>query len=189
MPFHQSTYPAEWIGRYIKEQYSEIDPILLDGFSQKEIFLWSKLKSNSQKEIEFFKDAEKYGIGRNGATVPLIDKAKRQAIFCITSDMDEKQWAEKIERERDILTEIGNVLHRKAMRLLYGAEEPLSLSPREIECLNLIAKGKDCPAIARILGLSEYTVRDHIKSARQKLECNTIPQAIYEATRHRIINI
>ena len=80
------------------------------------------------------------------------------------------------------------MFHRRALVELYKGENIPSLSPRELECLSWTTQGKDANTIAAILEISEYTVRDYLKSARQKLGCATIAQAVYQATRLRLIN-
>ena len=56
------------------------------------------------------------------------------------------------------------------------------LSPREEECLGWIAQGRDVPGTAVAMSLSEHTVRTYLKTARAKLDCVTVSQAIYKAT-------
>lgn len=189
LPFFQSTYPAEWIGRYMQKQYSDIDPLVLNGFDHEEPFIWSDLVIDTPDKKNFFADSVEHGVGKSGLSVPLTDKTQRQALFSVTSDMDDRKWRDRMSNEMPWLQQIGDVLHRKAIAHLHKPEDTLSLAPREIECLNWTAKGKDSPTIAGILGISEYTVRDYIKSARHKLGCSTVAQAVYEATIRRIIDI
>ncbi|MCB1421343.1 MAG: helix-turn-helix transcriptional regulator [Nitratireductor sp.] len=108
-------------------------------------------------------------------------------MFSVTSNMDKENWRRKIDGEREMLIQIGDALHRKAVRQVFGTDEGPSLSAREIECLYWTARGKDSASAADIIQLSEHTVRDYLKSARSKLGCVTIAQAIHEATKLRLI--
>ncbi len=189
MPFFKSTYPPQWLGHYVLNQYQEIDPVFLQGFERVEPFFWSDLDLGDEKVAAFFEDAEKHGAGRNGFSIPLIDKAKRKAIFTVTSDLPEKDWKLKIDTEKTSLEQIGDVLHRKAILQIYGTDEGPSLAPREIECLYWTAQGKDVVGVAYILNISNHTARDYLKSARMKLGCRTIAQAIHLATKRRLINL
>jgi DNA-binding CsgD family transcriptional regulator len=112
----------------------------------------------------------------------------RKAMFSVTSDLSDEDWQRKINLEKNLLEQIGDVLHRKAILQVYGSEAGPPLAPREIECLYWTAKGKDGPTIAEILQISEHTVRDYLKSARNKLGCLTVAQAIHEATKRRLIS-
>lgn len=189
VPFFQSTYPPAWIGRYVQQQYSEIDPIVIEGFKKEEAFNWADLTRATKEQEHFFEEAAEYGIGKCGASFPVTDKSLRQALFSVTSDCDPEEWKAQFEDERDDISKIAEIIHRKAVVSLNKENNDISLSPRELECLNWTAQGKDSPSIALILGISEYTVRDYIKSARHKLGCSTIAQAVYEATRRRMIDI
>lgn len=57
-----------------------------------------------------------------------------------------------------------------------------SLSRRERECLQLIARGSVPKRIARQLQLSESAVRLYLANARRKLEARTVYQAIARAS-------
>lgn len=188
LPYFKSTYPYSWLGHYLEKEYFDIDPVILDGFHRSEPFFWSELERKTDQHDAFFADAYEHGIGRTGFSVPLNDRSQRKAMFSVTSNMDEDSWRIKIDVEREMLMQIGDVLHRKAVRQVYGSREAPALSPREIESLHWTARGKDCASIAEILQLSEHTVRDYLKSARHKLGCVTIAQAIHEATKHRLIS-
>jgi len=188
MPFLRSTYSPQWLGRYVLMQYQDVDPVLLQGFEKEEPFFWTDLDLSGAAEEAFFDDAEKNGAGRNGFSIPVNDKAKRKAIFTVTSNLEDGDWRLKIATERNTLEQIGDVLHRKAILEIYGSEEGPTLSPREIECLYLTAQGKDVANIAHTLTISQHTARDYLKSARLKLGCRTIAQAIHLATKRRLIN-
>ena len=54
-------------------------------------------------------------------------------------------------------------------------------SPRELECLRWVAKGKTYIEVAMILNISDHTVRTYLKTARMKLGSVTLAQAASEA--------
>ena len=188
LPYFKSTYPSEWLGHYLRKMYYLIDPVVTAGFESKMPFLWSDLEIETDAQREFFADAEEHGIGNCGYTVPIIDKSGRRAAFSVTGQDDPEAWAERIQWLDFTLQELAQMFHRRALIDLYKGENIPSLSPRELECLSWTTQGKDANTIAAILEISEYTVRDYLKSARQKLGCATIAQAVYQATRLRLIN-
>ncbi|MFT4296065.1 MAG: response regulator transcription factor [Micropruina sp.] len=55
------------------------------------------------------------------------------------------------------------------------------LSAREIEILQLLANGADVRAVGNRLGLSTHTVRDYVKSARERLGVHTQLAAVLKA--------
>ena len=60
------------------------------------------------------------------------------------------------------------------------------LSPRQIEVLNLIVKGKTNREIAQLLGLTEGTVKIHVTAVFRALGVKSRTQALVAATRHKI---
>ena len=65
-----------------------------------------------------------------------------------------------------------------------GCEKPdFSLTKREQEVLNLIAKGFRYDEIAELLSLSTHTITSHIKNLYKKLAVHSRGEAVFEATR------
>ncbi len=60
-------------------------------------------------------------------------------------------------------------------------------TPRELAVLRLMAAGRTADEIARSLGLSEETIRSHIKKVQAKLGARNRLHAVAEAMRHRLI--
>jgi len=188
LPYLRTTYPPEWLGLYLLKAYYNIDPVVERGFGEKEPFLWSDLEIDTPEIKAFFADAEEHGIGNCGYTIPIIDKSGRRAAFTVTGQDDQNEWAIKMALLDPTLEELAQIFHRRVLVILYRGENIPSLSPREIECLSWTTQGKDASTIADILEISEHTVRDYLKSAKLKLGCATIAQAVYQATRLRLIN-
>lgn len=63
-----------------------------------------------------------------------------------------------------------------------------SFSPRQLECLYWIARGKTYEEIALILGISSRTVRTYLDSTRYKLNAVNLPQAVAIAITQKIID-
>lgn len=187
-PFVRTTYPDAWVSRYLLQSYIYVDPIVREGLTRLLPFDWRDMAVNSQVE-RFFADARSHGIGGNGYTVPIIDKAHRRALLSVNSALGEEDWERFLTANRDPWILTSQVIHRKAINEIYGDVDPVPLlSPREIECLHWTALGKDNKDIATILTLSEHTVRDYLKSAKLKLGCATLAAATTRATHLKIIN-
>jgi DNA-binding CsgD family transcriptional regulator len=186
-PFVRTTYPDSWVARYLLNGYVRIDPIAREGFTRSQPFDWSEVQT-AEQEASFLVDAAQYGIGSLGYSIPIMDRASRHALMSLTSAQSKAKWAKLKERARDDWIALGSSVHRIAVRELYGPRDPVPrLSPREVECLNWLALGKDHKDIAAILGISEHTARDYTKSARIKLDCATLSAAAARASHLRII--
>lgn len=64
-----------------------------------------------------------------------------------------------------------------------------ALTERELECLQMIAKGLSNNEAARVLGLSKATIRTHLEHIYQKLEVTNRVEAVTEGIRQGIIDI
>ena len=63
------------------------------------------------------------------------------------------------------------------------------LTKREKEVFKLLITNKDTKEIAKILNISEKTVRNHISNAMQKLGVKGRAQAVIELLRMNIISL
>ncbi|MEP6781333.1 MAG: response regulator transcription factor [Gemmatimonadaceae bacterium] len=63
----------------------------------------------------------------------------------------------------------------------------ISLTPREVEILKLVAKGFSNPEVGRILGRSEGTIKVHVKNILQKLDATDRTEAVMIAQQRGFI--
>ena len=63
------------------------------------------------------------------------------------------------------------------------------LTPREVEVLHQLAKGRANKEIADVLKISEHTVKDHLKSILGKLHVADRTEAVTAALQRGIIHL
>jgi DNA-binding CsgD family transcriptional regulator len=81
--------------------------------------------------------------------------------------------------ERDAIGMAALLLHLKMRELSPpAAAAGPQLSPRERDCLGLVAAGKSDWEISETLGVAETTVISHVQNARRKLSARTRAQAV-----------
>ncbi|RMG17083.1 MAG: DNA-binding response regulator [Deltaproteobacteria bacterium] len=68
-------------------------------------------------------------------------------------------------------------------------EEPVQLTDREIEILQLIAKGLSNSEAAKVLEVSKATVRTHLEHIYQKLDVTNRVEAVTEGIRKGLIDL
>jgi DNA-binding CsgD family transcriptional regulator len=187
LPFVRTTYSPQWIMRYITANYVAIDPVVQRGMTAAKPFFWSDVKVAGEAVEAFFRDAAQNGVGNCGYTHPVAGRGGRRAIFTLNGHGDQRDFKEWLAPMARHIAELALILHKRALAEAISGDPVRHLSRREIECLNWIARGKDAATIADILEISEHTVRDYLKSARTKLDCSTVAQAVYEATRLNLI--
>lgn len=79
------------------------------------------------------------------------------------------------------------LLHRFSSVSRAPVNAAVSLSEREREVLRLVSKGYRVPEIADLLAISHHTVSSHIKHIYVKLDVSSRGEAVYEASRLRLI--
>jgi DNA-binding NarL/FixJ family response regulator len=82
------------------------------------------------------------------------------------------------------LTRVQPASSREAQRVRELANY---LTPREYECLALVASGLDTAAMSRRLGVSRTTVRSHVQSMLMKLSVHSRLEAAALAVQHNLL--
>jgi DNA-binding NarL/FixJ family response regulator len=72
--------------------------------------------------------------------------------------------------------------------LVRQLEDEVSLTERETEILQRVAKGFTLPEVAQQFGLSRHTVADYIKQIYRKLNVSSRAEAALEAVRRGLVN-
>ena len=82
------------------------------------------------------------------------------------------------------------VLNNKALRdavIRQGYNDEIHLSVRQQECLWHAGLGKSAKEVAIALGISPYTVEQHLKQIREMFNCNKLPEIMLECIHRGII--
>ena len=87
---------------------------------------------------------------------------------------------------RRVLGYFANAAVRRAS-LMRQVEVQVALTERETDVLQRVAKGYTLPEIASQLGISKYTVADHIKQVYRKLDVSSRAEATLEAARRGLV--
>ena len=72
-------------------------------------------------------------------------------------------------------------------RSYVDASRPVSLTPREIEVLRLLADGASNKIVAHKLGISDHTVKFHVTSILSKLNAGTRTEAVMLGVRMGLV--
>lgn len=180
------SYSNDWLYTYCQNQYATVDPVLRSLFSTFQTQTWNQTYSavSSRKQLEFIEDARSFGL-TNGITTGALDQNKGFATFFSFAGGDANGTA----RYRGILEYLLPYLHRV---LIANTRAPLSnqakgLSPREMTVLLWMKEGKTNWEIARIVGVTERTVRFHIEGIFMKLDASSRTQAVAVAMEHKLL--
>lgn len=179
-----------WIRRYIENDYVRIDPIVRRGRNGFLPFDWSEIDRETPEARRIFGDADRYGVGRQGVTLPVRGPAGERALFTVTSNASDADWRKhRVHYMREFQI-VAHFIHDRAIELSGHRQRkrPVELSAREAQCLALVIKGWHTKQIASRLNVSTSIVQIHLQKARQKLGCSGIPEAAAKAVRLELID-
>lgn len=187
VPYLAVTYSHEWVEHYKKERFVEIDPAVQIGMRRMIPIDWNTFDKSDERVHRLFGEATEFGYGRHGLSLPVHGQHGDRALVSITSDASDRDWRNLHHCFMRDFHLLAFHLHEAILRLEGGAEPRLKISPRERECLMWIAEGKTAWECARILGLSEHTVRCYLESARHKLGAANNGHAANKATKANLL--
>lgn len=174
-----SNHPAEWQQRYLSRNYFALDPVVTRAKRTMRPIVWSHAEKGQYepKERLFLDEAKAFGIA-SGITVPIKGGFGRTAMLALASDRTD---ANRIG-VRDVAYAATAVayVHLSLLRLSTKALVAIdaALSPREITCMVWASMGKTKGETAKMLGITEKTVRFYLERAREKLGAANIAHAV-----------
>lgn len=186
--FGAGTYSNEWVDRYLEMDYLRMDPVIFGCFQRFNPVDWKQLDWSSKAAQAFFKEAVEYGVGNQGYTIPVRGPNGQFALFTLSDNCDDEQWAGFIEKNARDLMIIAHEFNKKALEFEeYGPMPTASLSPRELAAMTYLAKGLSRAQAAAEMNISEHTLRVYIEGARHKLGAINTTHAVARALSSGII--
>ena len=172
------TFSKEWQLRYFNKQYILIDPVIEKGRAAVLPFDWITLIKDNSAVLEFFKDAIRHNVGRNGISIPVRNRRNSNSIVSFTSDATPTAWETFKKQNMVRLQHLAALIDSAAVVNSKLPEPQTQLSRREEQCLIWAARGKTQQEIGEILGLSSTSVRSHLDTTRHKLRCINLTHAV-----------
>lgn len=182
------SHSVDFVRHYIRQGYSAIDPMLLYSMKSKEhIIIWSEIKKKielTDKQKQLLEDCNEQGL--DDCVRIIIDP---YSIEFITIFSDKDNLRDHFEEHRAEFERAFHKYKHGLMSLRAPLEEnsAYNLTEREKLCLLWAARGKSNWVIATLVGITENSVKDCIKSCIKKLEASSRTDAAIIATRNKII--
>lgn len=162
-------YPESWQEQFDAEGYYRFDPVQCACRNQLVGFAWSELGSLlrlTPRQMRVLEQSRRHGISE-GFTVPIHVPGERAA-SCSFATVGGAGLPAQNLMAAQLLGQFGFEIGRRIERGRASPREPLS--PRQRECVLLMAQGKSDWEIARILDLSEETVTKYLNAARARFD-------------------
>ena len=174
-------YPSEYVEQFSGHAWHRIDPVFLWADQSPIPFSWDApgfLQRLTPAQRAVLNEAQRFGLS-HGYTIPIHAPGYAGLARASCSIVPDSR---ALPRDAYAVVQlIACYVFQAAWNQLQAATalpEAPSLSPRECECLELAALGKDQWSIGRLLNISEHTAHAHIESARRRLGASSTAHAI-----------
>lgn len=169
--FRLHNYPEGWAMQFATRRRLTQDPVVLAAYTTHIGFLWRDVPSMvrlTAAQMDILAVALRQGIGE-GFTVPshIPGEANGSCSFA-------KRAGKMLNPESLPAAQlVGTFAFQAARRLIHNRarmlpHDPVKLTPRQLDCILLVARGKTDWEIATILGIKEETVTDYLNEARRR---------------------
>ncbi len=190
-PLCITNYPDKWAEHYLKENHASHDFVGRQAAVNTTPFIWAEMTRHiriTARQKLIFDEGRSAGLNAGG-TVPIHGPGAAKATFTVANEMPDAEFTKLFLSRRHEVHLMATYVHEKiiGMGLNKPLEGPTKLTPREIEILTWIAKGKSRWEVGIILGISEDTVRAHLENVRNKLGATNTTHAIAIALLHGLL--
>lgn len=180
----------DWLNEYRANQLVEQDPLVMAALQSQRPLSWKdaakmaiEIDADAFQESRFRKQAQTSGL-EYGYIYSKRSQYLSQAIAVTAVTTGSKSMTE----HQCILLEIL-LPHLNEILIRQGFSTAPQLSARESEVLSWATAGKSNWEVARILNISERTVKFHLRNIYRKLEVANRSHAVAEALRLGVVNL
>lgn len=161
---------------HVVEKIDDFIPFLqaIEARKTTQIFEADMVHENSAHYLKETKPVVIIPISFNQTVVSLMSATKLDKSMDLTN--------EHIELMDTYATYVSRILYEETDNKI-----PNPLTNREREVMGRISRGESVKEVALILGISEYTVQDYVKSTIRKLKVNNRTEAVATLLRKKII--
>ena len=183
-------YPQEWMEHYVANHYIDHDPVYQRALTARRPFTWKEVTEDkktplfSKKVMEEAREfnlhdgvaltiyqplGEMIGMGFSGSETGVRTDVDALSIINAASHQFFIAYSDFIQKKSNLQSEV------------------VSLTPREVDVLFWMARGKTRGEIADILVISESAVKRYLEACFRKLSVNNGALAVAKALRMGII--
>lgn len=185
-----SDYPQTWMERSFDGRFSQ-NPVRRCSYRTSLGFAWDRIGDFiklSQEDRNIVAAWAEIGIG-DGYTVGthLPGEASGSCSFTMRTGRQVPRGSLAMAHL------IGSFAFQAGREMVsrHGNKQPdqPQLTTRQLECIILVARGKTDWEIARVLGISEETVKQHLKDARARYDVSKRVQVVLRVVRDGLVSL
>jgi len=187
--FHAMEWPDRWRNYYFQSGLLEHDPLIealpvVDG-----AFTWEELRARRALSVAGTEALNRIAAEGwvDGLVVPMH---RGETHYGLVSLVTLNHHISPVEKRH--LEAASVVLHERLRQIVPGEGfrvPPAGLTPREIDCIRLIAQGMSDIRAGERLGIRASTVHEHTERAKMKLQARNRAELVALALAYGIIRL
>lgn len=186
--FHAMEWPERWRDYYFQSGLLEHDPLIEALPLMKTAFTWDELRARRALSVAGTEALNKVASEGwvDGLVIPLHRSGTHYGLISLVALNHHISPVEKKHLEAVCL-----VFHERLRRMVPKEGfrvPPAGLTPRELECMTLIADGLSDIKAGVQLGIKASTVHEHAERAKMKLQARNRAELVALAVGFGIIN-
>lgn len=190
-----TTLPAEWVALYDQRSYIEVDPRVQHSIESTLPMVWDQrsVRGRSAEIDRFLDDAARFGVC-SGVCVSTRDSHLRGGITSFSScePLITPTVRRRIEHDMSDIIAFSKYFHELIVMAVFEQQLPplargAPLSPRERQCLQMVAQGLTSNEMGIKLGITERTVNFHVCNSMTKLNAVNRQEAVARAVAKGVI--
>ena len=182
-------FPADWVAHYLEHHLFEHDPIVALAARTSRPFFWRDIRdlvALTGLEERVIRDLESADLG-DGLSLQVSGPNFRNGYLGLGFGRDKPRIPESRVFEFKCVAQIAHLRYCELVEDTEDAAE--TLTPREREVLNWIARGKSNGVIADILDVSRHTVDTLVRRIFDKLDVTDRTTAAVKALGSGLIGL
>ncbi|WKL58819.1 LuxR family transcriptional regulator [Asticcacaulis sp. ZE23SCel15] len=177
-------FAQDWVAHFIENDYISISPVMEYARTAITPFCWSEIMNEDLRDTTTSPEIRKYvtnylayNVG-DGLAFPLYGPMGRRALCSVGLPEIKMAIPAVLRQELQIIFQGAHL--RYCDIILQSQSKQADLSPREVEILSWVARGKSNSVIANILEVSTHTIDTHMRRIYAKLNVtDRVAAAIY----------
>lgn len=184
-PEIKSNYPQAWLDMFRRREYALASPILAACQRRGGAIRWADLDAIiplTRIQHRYLDESRKLGLGSGCTVASHLPGMPTVSVHFVVPDN-----GPLLSQAFMLAILLGTAAGQRA-RLLWQSQPPEAtadpaerLSPRQVDCIKLVARGMTSLETAQVLGISDQTVSEYLADARRRLAVANRAQLVLKA--------
>ncbi len=181
-PIQLTDYPPQWIAHMLREERYTDDPVLIASERTVAAFTWRELPGLlplTRRQTGYMQAARARGLGE-GYTVPIHVPGEATGLCSFVTGHNRPLPTAALPAMQYLACFAFESARRLAPKPSADTGPP-KLTPRQLDCVVLAAKGKSNWVVGELLGISQQTVHKYLENAKRRYGVSTRTELVVRA--------